>query len=349
MVPLIILSYHAFTYAELPDSYVAGFTYLTALYISLIGAGLLTIILTTILLHKPTLYPIIRLLYKDIDGTDILMLSMIISVSLASALSVSPIAPLWITSSIYLLYKRYSAKIDGLTDLLNDFAHMSRETSHEYAIQGMMAKGYGKYLDAQLSMAWKSYNEEGTYNVDDPNLKPFFTAVSEAGDDYKDAISRYVVNVTSLFNIDKYVYDQYKASNPKPYLQYTILFLIFLPLIYSSGYILSYIAIPIFAIFRVIGNLSSPYNMNASNFSWEDFWSEFGGITPSLPFPPLSLDIYNLIGLVSSLIIILLGSLESYSKRDPDPKNLIVYAAAIILFDSSIKVLGALLSGLAGI
>jgi len=240
---------------------------------------------------------------------------------------------------LYLIYRKYTTitSLKHLTDLIYSASHLFRELDSEYVLQSLLAKNYSKYIRDQISKGLKKLKETGVISIDDHNLMPFFKALSYSGSNKK-AVDDYALNVNALLNIHRYVDDEIVRRGLKPYSDYTVLYLIFIPLILASGYIMGFIAIPIIILFKFVKgfNLKNLYTMNMSN--WQDIWN-IPSPNTLLPIPSLSLSIFNLFTLLSVSIIFIIGVIKSLSRYDYNPIELVKYSALAIGFNILIYML----------
>jgi hypothetical protein len=130
----------------------------------------------------------------------------------------------------------------------------------------------------------------------------------------------------------KYVDDEVRFKGLKPYNDYTILYLTFMPLILASGYIMGVISIPIAILFKFLRgfNISDLYNMNSLNMSsWNNIWSIPSPAT-LIPIPTLSLNVFNIFSSLATITIFILGIIVVYSRHDYNPIELVKYSAMIV-------------------
>jgi len=349
LVPLSMIFYHVIVYEDLSESYVISWFRCSIIYLLLIYIGLLLILSAIILLKKPTYYPII-VFDRFKPKSDKLGIAVLISLSILM-LMLSTLYPpciiLAVAVTLYVVYMNYSTAriIPKINDMLNSYAYLCRELHHEFVLQSLMAKGYDQYIHSQLRKALEGLKENGVMDVDDPNLKPFFKVLSHAGEKYRSAVDEYVVNINAVFNVHKYVNDVFSSSNPKPYHDFTILYLIFMPLILASGYILSWISIPIVILLKVVSfGFNFTFDMDSTDNL--NIWENIGPIDAFLSLPPFSQSLFDILSMIVLAIVLMISVLLTISRHDYNPVDIIKYSAVTVFFNIFIQVLSCYLATL---
>lgn len=355
VIPTLLPIYHAFVYTELGGEYVASWIHASSTYLALILAGLFVILLSTTLMYKPRIIPIApldlgRLTSFSISRRDIAFISIIALSFIPSILSPQAI-PLTIAIIIFATYSRCStiSEVRRIPDVVNDFAYLLKQSGLDGAVSGIASRSYGGYLDERIRVMALRYSRTGDVDIDEENLRPFlrtlYTVAKLRGD--IQGLDEYVVDMSSLLAIPRYVEGQFKAVNPKPYLGYIVVLLAFTPLMYASSYTLGFISIPIFAILSMMRSLNVfPYQTgNISGFSWSSFWGEQSSI-PTFSMPPLSNDVYSAISVITTTAILFIAILEGITRRDYKPVNIVIYTGGVVAMNMAVMIFAGILSTL---
>jgi len=332
LIPITVMLYHSFTYQTLEENYVIEWTWISVYYLASLTSGLALILISVILAYKPSLYPVLSI-RRYFERRDLMIISLTAFLISIPAALYPPYIIIAFSILIYMIYRKYTTigSLRQLSDIVYTASHLFKELDNEYVMQSLLAKNYDKYISERISMGLKSLKESGVIEFDDENLKPFFKTISYSGEN-RNAVDEYALNVNALFNIPKYVDDEIKFKGLKPYSDYTMLYLAFIPLMLASGYIMGVISIPIAILFKFLRgfNISNLYNMSNINMSnWNSIWN-----IPSpdtlLPIPSLSLNVFNIFTSLIVAVIFTLGVLIVYSRHDYNPIELVKYSAMIV-------------------